>query len=139
MKKRRLGTRGPEVSAVGLGCMAMSGTYGPVDDAESIATIREAMERGVTLLDTGDFSGRGHNELLLREALKGGKRDHVFLPLLGARNRQQLRDSLGALDLSLAPADLEEIERAVPAADVAGGRYDEAARAALDSERVSAD
>jgi aryl-alcohol dehydrogenase-like predicted oxidoreductase len=79
MKKHRLGVRGPEVSLVGLGCMAMSGTYGPVEDAESIATIHEAMESGVTLLDTGDFYGRGHNELLLREALKEGKRDQIFL------------------------------------------------------------
>jgi aryl-alcohol dehydrogenase-like predicted oxidoreductase len=59
--------------------MAMSGTYGPVDDRESTATIHEAIERGITLLDTGDFYGRGHTELLLREALKGGKRDRVFL------------------------------------------------------------
>jgi aryl-alcohol dehydrogenase-like predicted oxidoreductase len=311
--------------------MAMSGTYGPVDDAESIATIQEAIERGVTLLDTGDFYGRGHNELLLREALKGGKRERVFLqvkfgaqleplgrfigfdgrpsavktfltytltrlgtdhvdlyqpsrldpavpieetvgaiadmvkagyvrfiglsemgaatirranavhpitalqieyslmsrsiekeilpavqelgigvtaygilsrgllsrtgspesgksdirgrfprfqgenlkrnlrlvqaldglakrkgttparlacawvlsrgdcivPLLGARNRQQLRDSLGALDLSLTLTDLEEIERAVPAVEVAGGRYDDAAMSSLDSERMT--
>jgi aryl-alcohol dehydrogenase-like predicted oxidoreductase len=79
MKKRRLGVHGPEVSAVGLGCMAMSGTYGPVDDGESIATIHEAIEKGVTLLDTGDFYGKGSNELLLREALKGGKRDRIFL------------------------------------------------------------
>ncbi|MGA2613949.1 MAG: aldo/keto reductase [Spirochaetia bacterium] len=329
MKKRRLGTQGPEVSVVGLGCMAMSGTYGPVDDGESIATIHEAIERGVTLLDTGDFYGRGHNELLLREALKGGKRDKVFLqvkfgaqlepsgrfigfdgrpasvktfltysltrlgtdhvdlyqpsrldprvpieetvgavadmvkagyvrfiglsemgaatirrahsvhpitalqieyslmsrsvekdilpavrelgigvtaygilsrglmarvgppesgksdirgrfprfqeenlrknlrlvqaldtiakrkgtstaqlacawvlsrgedivPLLGTRNRKQLRDSLGALELSLSPADQEEIERAVPVSGVAGGRYDEAAMSSLDSEQ----
>jgi len=328
MKTRSLGAHGPEVSAVGLGCMAMSGTYGPVDDGESIATIHEAIERGITLLDTGDFYGRGHNELLLREALKGGKRDRVFLqvkfgaqlepsgrfigfdgrpasvktfltysltrlgtdhvdlyqpsrldprvpveetvgavaemvkagyvrfiglsemgvatirrahavhpitalqieyslmsrgmekdilpavrklgigvtaygilsrglmarvgppesgksdirgrfprfqeqnlgrnlrlvqalaavakkkgtttaqlacawvlsrgedivPLLGARNRTQLRDSLGALELSLSPADLEEIERAVPATEIAGGRYDEAALSILDSE-----
>jgi len=328
MKTRSLGANGPEVSAVGLGCMAMSGTYGPVDDGESIATIHEAIERGVTLLDTGDFYGRGHNELLLREALKGGKRDRVFLqvkfgaqlepsgrfigfdgrpasvktfltysltrlgtdhvdlyqpsrldprvpieetvgavaemvkagyvrfiglsemgvatirrahavhpitalqieyslmsrgmekdilpavrklgigvtaygilsrglmarvdppeagksdirsrfprfqeqnlgrnlrlvqalaavakkkgtttaqlacawvlsrgedivPLLGARNRTQLRDSLGALELSLSAADLEEIERAVPASEIAGGRYDEAALSILDSE-----
>ncbi|MGO9412810.1 MAG: aldo/keto reductase [Spirochaetia bacterium] len=332
MEKHRLGARGPEVSVVGLGCMAMSGTYGPTEDAESIATIREAMERGVTLLDTGDFYGKGHNELLLREALKSGKRDQVFLqvkfgaqlepsgrfigfdgrpasvktfltytltrlgtdyvdlyqparldplvpieetvgaladmvkagyvrfiglsemgaatirrahavhpitalqieyslmsrsiekeilpavrelgigvtaygilsrgllartgspqsgksdirgrfprfqgenlarnlrlvhvletlakrkgtttarlacawvlsrgddiiPLLGARNRQQLRDSLGALDLSLTMADVEEIEKAVPAAEVAGGRYDEAAMSSLDSERTKA-
>ncbi len=332
MEKHRLGARGPEVSVAGLGCMAMSGTYGPTEDAESIATIREAMERGVTLLDTGDFYGKGHNELLLREALKSGKRDQVFLqvkfgaqlepsgrfigfdgrpasvktfltytltrlgtdyvdlyqparldplvpieetvgaladmvkagyvrfiglsemgaatirrahavhpitalqieyslmsrsiekeilpavrelgigvtaygilsrgllartgspqsgksdirgrfprfqgenlarnlrlvhvletlakrkgtttarlacawvlsrgddiiPLLGARNRQQLRDSLGALDLSLTMADVEEIEKAVPAAEVAGGRYDEAAMSSLDSERTKA-
>ncbi len=332
MKKRRLGARGPEVSAVGLGCMAMSGTYGPVEDAECIATIHEALEKGVTLLDTGDFYGRGHNELLLREALKGGKRDQAFLqvkfgaqlepsgrfigfdgrpasvktfltytltrlgtdhidlyqparldplvpieetvgavadmvkagfvrylglsemgaatirrahsvhpvtalqieyslmsrsvekeilpavrelgigvtaygilsrgllartrsedsgkrdirgrfprfqgenlqrnlrlvqalealakkngttparlacawvmsrgneviPLLGARNRRQLRDSLGALELSLTPDDLEEIERAVPAAEVAGGRYDDAGMSSLDSESPGA-
>ncbi len=79
MNERRLGAQGPKVSCVGLGCMAMSGTYGPVDDVESIATIHEAIERGVTLLDTGDFYGRGHNELLLKEALKGGKRDRVFI------------------------------------------------------------
>jgi aryl-alcohol dehydrogenase-like predicted oxidoreductase len=329
MEKRHLGIGGPEVSAVGLGCMAMSGTYGPVDDAESIATIHEALERGVTLLDTGDFYGRGHNELLLREALKGRRRDQVFLqvkfgaqlepsgrfigfdgrpasiktflaytltrlgtdhvdlyqpsrldsqvpiedtvgavadmvkagyvryiglsemgvatirrahavhpimalqieyslmsrglekeilpalrelgigvtaygilsrgllarvgrpergktdirgrfprfqegnigrnlalvqsldaiakrlrvttaqlayawalsrgddiiPLLGARNRQQLRDSLGALKLLLSPSDLEKIERAIPVSAVAGGRYDEAGMSSLDSER----
>ena len=332
MKTRHLGAHGPEVSAVGLGCMAMSGTYGPVDDAESIVTIHEALERGVTLLDTGDFYGRGHNELLLREALKGGRRDRAFLqvkfgaqlepsgrfigfdgrpasvktfltytltrlgtdhvdlyqpsrldprvpieetvgavadmvkagyvrfvglsemggatirrahavhpitalqieyslmsrslereilpavcelgigmtaygilsrgllarvgppergkadirgrfprfkegnlkqnlvlvqaldavakglgvtttqlacawvlsrgddivPLLGARNRQQLRDSLGALELSLSPVDLEEIERAVPDSAVAGGRYDEASMSGLDSEQPRA-
>lgn len=333
MKTRHLGVHGPEVSAVGLGCMAMSGTYGPVDDTESIATIHEALERGVSLLDTGDFYGRGHNELLLREALKGRRRDRVFLqvkfgaqlepsgrfigfdgspasvktflaytltrlgtdyvdlyqpsrldahvpiedtvgavadmvkagyvryiglsemgaetirraqavhpitalqieyslmsrslekeilptlrelgigvtaygilsrgllarvgqpergktdirgrfprfqeanfarnlglvqaldavakrlrvttaqlacawvlsrgddiiPLLGARNRQQLRDSLGALELSLSPADLEEIERAIPVSAVAGGRYDEAGMSSLDSERSKHD
>jgi aryl-alcohol dehydrogenase-like predicted oxidoreductase len=74
-----LGRNGPGVSILGLGCMAFSGMYGPADDAESIATIHEALERGVTLLDTGDFYGTGHNEMLLREALKNGKRDRVFL------------------------------------------------------------
>jgi aryl-alcohol dehydrogenase-like predicted oxidoreductase len=59
-----------------------------------------------------------------------------IVPLLGARNRQQLRDSLGALDVSLTLADLEEIEMAVPATEVAGGRYDEAAMSSLDSERL---
>jgi len=57
---------------IGLGCMAMSGLYGPADDAESIATIHMAIDRGVTLLDTGDFYGMGHNEMLLGKALAGG-------------------------------------------------------------------
>src|SRR5262245_56835186 len=82
MEKMRLvplGRNGPQVSAMGLGCMGMSGGYGPADDAESIATIHAALEAGVTLLDTGDFYGAGHNEMLIREALKGGKRERVFL------------------------------------------------------------
>ncbi|MEJ2006903.1 MAG: aldo/keto reductase [Acidobacteriota bacterium] len=79
MKTRRLGREGPEVSALGLGCMAMSGTYGPADDAESVATIQEAIDCGITLLDTGDFYGMGHNEMLLRKALEGGRRERVFL------------------------------------------------------------
>ena len=64
MEKRRLGATGPEVSAVGLGCMAMSDAYGPADESEAVATIRAALDSGVTLLDTGDFYGMGHNELL---------------------------------------------------------------------------
>lgn len=64
-----LGQAGPEVSILGLGCMGMSGMYGPADRRESIATIHAALDAGVTLLDTGDFYGMGHNELLLAEAL----------------------------------------------------------------------
>jgi aryl-alcohol dehydrogenase-like predicted oxidoreductase len=71
MQHRRLGRHGPEVSALGLGCMGLSGSYGPTDRAEGIATVRAALEAGVTLLDTGDFYGMGHNELLLAEALQG--------------------------------------------------------------------
>jgi aryl-alcohol dehydrogenase-like predicted oxidoreductase len=70
MKQLRLGATGPSSSAIGLGCMGMSGMYGPADRAESIATIHAALEAGVTLLDTGDFYGSGHNELLIAEALK---------------------------------------------------------------------
>ena len=69
MQQRQLGLDGPVVSVMGLGCMGMSGMYGPADRAESIATIRNALDAGVTLLDTGDFYGMGHNELLLRDAL----------------------------------------------------------------------
>ncbi|MFE9043961.1 aldo/keto reductase [Streptomyces sp. NPDC007818] len=67
---RTLGTTGPTVSALGLGCMGMSALYGEADRAESIATIHAALEAGVTLLDTGDFYGMGHNELLIAEALR---------------------------------------------------------------------
>ncbi|MGW1600834.1 aldo/keto reductase [Streptomyces eurythermus] len=70
MRTRNLGTTGPQVSALGLGCMGMSGMYGEADRAESIATIHAALEAGVTLLDTGDFYGMGHNELLINEALR---------------------------------------------------------------------
>ena len=79
MRTRQLGRTGPEVSAIGLGCMAMSGMYGPADRREAIATIHAALEAGVTLLDTGDFYGMGHNELLLREALQGVPRDSYQL------------------------------------------------------------
>lgn len=79
MKYVQLGNTGPHVSAFGLGCMGMSGMYGPADRAESIATIHAAMEAGVTLLDTGDFYGMGHNELLINEALRGKDRDRVQL------------------------------------------------------------
>ena len=75
METRQLGTAGPRVSAVGLGCMGMSGVYGPADRAESIATILAALDAGVTLLDTGDFYGMGHNEMLIAEALHGIARD----------------------------------------------------------------
>ncbi|GHJ08720.1 aldo/keto reductase [Micromonospora humidisoli] len=79
MQTRRLGDTGPTVSAVGLGAMSMSGTYGPADRGESIATVRAALDAGVTLIDTGDFYGMGHNELLLAEALRGRDRDSYLL------------------------------------------------------------
>ena len=79
MRRRRLGSTGPQVAAIGLGCMGMSGTYGPADEAESIATIGAAMDAGISLLDTGDYYGMGHNELLIRQALRGRDRDGVVL------------------------------------------------------------
>src|SRR5688572_1608013 len=91
MLNRRLGAHGPIVSAVGLGCMSMSGAYGPADRGESLATIHAALDAGITLLDTGDFYGMGHNELLIREALAGRKRDDVVIGVkFGA-----LRDPVG--------------------------------------------
>jgi aryl-alcohol dehydrogenase-like predicted oxidoreductase len=76
--RTRLGRTGPEVFPLALGCMGMSGMYGESDEQEGIATIQAAVERGVTLLDTGDFYGMGHNELLIGRALRG-RRDRVLL------------------------------------------------------------
>src|SRR6185295_18835514 len=79
MEQRRLGSNGPLVSDIGLGCMGMSDFYGPADDTESIATIHAALDAGLTLLDTGDYYGMGHNELLIRNALKGRNRSQVVI------------------------------------------------------------
>jgi aryl-alcohol dehydrogenase-like predicted oxidoreductase len=76
--KRRLGKAGPEVSAIGLGCMGMSEFYGSGDDQESIATIHHALDRGVTFLDTADMYGSGKNEELVGRAIRD-RRDEVFL------------------------------------------------------------
>src|ERR1700685_3226110 len=79
MNERRLGANGPTVSALGLGCMGMSGMYGPADRAESIATIHAALDAGIDLLDTGDFYGMGHNELLIAEPTRARPRDDYLL------------------------------------------------------------
>lgn len=77
-KTVQLGKAGPQVFPIALGCMGMSPVYGKPDDAESIATIHEALERGVNLLDTGDFYAMGHNEMLIGRALEG-KRDKALI------------------------------------------------------------
>src|SRR4051812_22490465 len=81
MLSRRLGSAGPEVSALGLGAMGMSGMYGAADRGESIATVHAALDAGIDLIDTGDFYGMGHNELLIGEALRDrpGARDDVVI------------------------------------------------------------
>jgi aryl-alcohol dehydrogenase-like predicted oxidoreductase len=76
---RQLGSHGPNVSVIGLGTMGMSDMYGPTDRAECIATIHEALERDITLIDTGDFYGMGHNEMLIGEALKHKNRNRIHL------------------------------------------------------------
>jgi aryl-alcohol dehydrogenase-like predicted oxidoreductase len=79
MDSHELGSNGPVVSRVGFGCLGMSDFYGPADEAESIATIHAALDAGITLLDTGDFYGMGHNELLICKALRNRRRDTVFI------------------------------------------------------------
>ena len=92
MRVTPLGRNGPLVSEVGLGCMGMSDFYGTADEAESRATIRAALDAGLNLIDTGDFYGMGHNELLIRQALDGIPRERVFIAVkFGA-----LRDPGGA-------------------------------------------
>jgi len=87
----QLGSTGPQTAIFGLGCMGMSGSYGPSDEAESIVTIHAALEAGITLLDTGDFYGMGHNELLIRDALRGRSRQQALISVkFGA-----LRDPAG--------------------------------------------
>ena len=81
---RRLGHAGPQVFPIALGCMGMSDFYGPADEAESVATLHAALERGVNLLDTGDFYGMGHNELLIGRALRGRREQALVSVKFGA-------------------------------------------------------
>src|SRR5258708_13480716 len=95
MDKRKLGSTGPAVSAIGLGCMGMSDFYGPADRDESIATIHAALDAGITLLDTGDFYGVGHNELLIRDALAARTRDNVRISVKFGALRDPARGFTG--------------------------------------------
>ncbi len=91
MQTRQLGQTGPRTAQLGLGLMGMSDLYGPADRSESLATIHAALEAGITLLDTGDFYGMGHNEMLLGEALRGRAREQALVSVkFGA-----LRDPAG--------------------------------------------
>ena len=102
-----LGKTGPSVFPISLGCMAMSGIYGTPEDAESVATIRLAIDRGVTLLDTGDFYGMGHNELLIREAIKGQREQSAALREV----RRDARPRRGVARVRRAPRRGEERSR----------------------------
>jgi aryl-alcohol dehydrogenase-like predicted oxidoreductase len=83
---RTLGKHGPAVSALGLGCMAMSEFYGHSDRAEALNTIAAALDAGVSLFDTGDFYGMGDNEMLLAEALRG-RREKAFIQVKSGAQR----------------------------------------------------
>ncbi|MEM6733709.1 MAG: aldo/keto reductase, partial [Myxococcota bacterium] len=104
MKQRKLG-RGPQtVSTLGLGLMGMSDFYGPSDREESLATVGMALDAGVTWFDTGDFYGSGHNELLLREALRGRKREDLFIAVKFGGLRAPDRSFIG---VDLRPASVK--------------------------------
>ena len=87
MKMRRLGAKGPEVSAIGLGCMGMSEVYGAADEGEAVRVIHAALEAGITLIDTGDFYAMGANEMLVGRALKG-RRDKAFVQVKFGAQRE---------------------------------------------------
>ena len=95
MEQRKLGTSGPTISAIGLGCMGMSDFYGPADRSESIATLHAALDAGITLLDTGDFYGMGHNEMLIREALTDRNRDNLQISVKFGALRDANKGFLG--------------------------------------------
>ena len=136
---RTLGTNGPTVFDIGLGCMGMSDMYGPADETESIATVHAALDAGLTLLDTGDYYGMGHNELLLRAALKGRNRGQVVISVkcgalrdpsgnwLGIDGRPQAVKSFLAYTLRRLGTDwidiyrLGRVDPAVPIEDTVGG------------------
>jgi aryl-alcohol dehydrogenase-like predicted oxidoreductase len=112
MRTRPLGLGGPPVSAVGPGCMGLSGGYGPAGDAEGIATIQAALDAGINRFDTGDFHGMGHSEMLLGDALRGRRQQAFVAVRFGA-----------------------QLESAIPAGAVAGERYPAQAMASLDGQR----
>jgi aryl-alcohol dehydrogenase-like predicted oxidoreductase len=182
---RKLGSGGPRVFPLALGCMGMSGMYDQTDDDESLATIHAALDDGIMLLDTGNFYGMGHNEMLIGRALKSRSNKSLLsvkfgalrtpdggwtcfdarpvsvknfasekgispsqlaiawvlakgkniVPVVGARKRTQLSESLGAAKVKLSATDLSRIEKAIPSSAVAGTRYDEHQMKMLDSER----
>ncbi len=137
----KLGTTGPEVFPLGLGCSGFSGTYGPASEVESIATIQAAIDAGVTLLDTGDFYGMGHNEMLLGKAL-AGRRERVQLSVkfgglrapdgrfLGVDNRPAAVTNFAAYSLKRLGVEVIDIYRparvdpAVPIEETVGAIAD---------------
>ena len=101
MERYRFGNSDLTVSAIGLGCYGMSGVYGPADDAESIATIRRALDLGVNFLDTSASYGDGHNHRLIGEAIRGRRRDVVIHSKSGSPRDGGLDAMRGLVRVSL--------------------------------------
>jgi aryl-alcohol dehydrogenase-like predicted oxidoreductase len=95
MTHTKLGASGLDASTIGLGCMGMSGMYGSADEGESIATIQAAIDAGINLLDTGDFYGMGHNEMLIGRALADRSRDEVLISVKFGAQRDPAGGWLG--------------------------------------------
>ncbi len=130
MTNRTLGTNGPTVFPLGLGAMGMSDLYGPTDTGESVATIHAAIDAGVGLIDTADFYGSGHNELLIARALRDRNRDDVTISVkFGAQ-----RDPSGFVGYDASPAAGEELARADP--DAARHRHVDILRPARLDQQV---
>jgi aryl-alcohol dehydrogenase-like predicted oxidoreductase len=98
MKTRKLGASGPEVSAIGLGCMPMSGVYGVTSDEDGIATINRALDLGITLLDTADAYGDGHNERLVGRAVQGRRDEVVLATKFGSAERDEQGNKVGGFN-----------------------------------------
>lgn len=104
MKQRQLGSTGPMVSALGLGCMSMSMAYGTRDDVQSISTIKRAIDLGVTFLDTADMYGWGHNEELIKEAIKGQRNKITLATKVGFKKATMTESSMDHKRISKKPA-----------------------------------
>jgi aryl-alcohol dehydrogenase-like predicted oxidoreductase len=126
------------VGAVGLGCAGMSGAYGRSADEQGIATLRNALDAGITFIDTADHYGMGHNETLIGQALRPADRDRAMVSaLFGVDGSvRSITEAVDAAGLRLTEDDLDAIEQAVPRGAVAGERYAPALLALLDSERT---
>jgi aryl-alcohol dehydrogenase-like predicted oxidoreductase len=140
MKSRQLGKHGPTVSAIGLGCMGMSQSYGPGDDEESIRTLHRAMDLGVTLFDTADVYGRGANETLVGRAIRERRHDLVLATKCGivpgpggptgvdgspAHVRESCDDSLRRLQVDVIDLYyLHRVDPKVPIEDTVGAMAD---------------
>ena len=103
MKKRKLGSNGPEVSAIGLGCMGMTIKYGQLDDEHSIETIHHALDNGLNLLNSSDAYGNGKNEELISLALKGRRQEAIINTKFG-----QIRKPDGTMDINGRPEYVQE-------------------------------
>lgn len=122
MNRRRIGTTGPEVSAIGLGCMGMSDFYGPAGDARSIGVIHRALELGIDFLDTADMYGMGANEELVGRAVKG-KRHRVVVAT--TRSIERLEENAEAVEIELTSEELDRLDAIAPREVAAGARYPE--------------